>query len=148
QSFVPSLSGIGFVRLYLSDQTLGGAGSTVYVNLWSGSIGSGTLLDSTASVFVPHGSFGYTSFLFPTEFGLTPGTTYYLQPVIQSGDSDNNMVTGLTSGSGYANGTAFISGSSSGFDLLFREGIVVPEPSFFSFAMLGVIGIYPFLKKR
>lgn len=148
QSFTPDLSSIGFVTLYLSDQTLGGSGSTVYVNLWSGSIGTGTLLDSTDPVFVPHGSFSYENFFFPTGFGVTPGATYYLQPVIQSGDSDNNMVTGLISGTSYPNGTTFINGSSSSFDILFREGVVVPEPSCLALALLGVVGMCPVLRRR
>lgn len=146
QSFTPGLSSVDIIRLYMDDQTPGGVGSTVSIDLWSGSIG-GALLGSSDAVFVPQGFFGYDNFLFSTPISVTPGITYYFQPIVQSGDSDNNMRTGLTSGSSYANGTAFINGSPSGFDLLFREGIVVPEPSFFSFGILGLAAMYPVLRR-
>jgi hypothetical protein len=150
QSFVPSLSSIGFISLYLSDQTAGGSGSTVEVNLWSGSIGTGTLLGSTASIFIPHGYFNYTNFLFLTPVTLTSGGTYYFQPLIQSGDSDQNMTTGVTGGNAYINGSAIFNGAtSSGFDLLFREGVVAtPEPPASLLALLGIGGICFFHRRN
>lgn len=150
QSFTPTISSVGFIRLYLSDQTLGGSGSTVDINLWSGSIETGTLLDTSTSVFVSHGSFGYYNFFFSTPVGVTSGATYYFQPIVVSGDSDNNMVTGLTLGTSYPNGTAYINGSTGvNADLLFREGIVaVPEPSVISLAALGLGSLIAVVRNR
>jgi len=142
QSFVPNLSSIGFIRFYLDDQTANGVGATVVLNLWSGSIGSGTLLASTDPIFIPHGFFDYSNFFFSTPVILTPSSTYYLQAFIQSGDNDNNMRTGELPGSAYPNGTAFISSvASPGIDLWFREGVVVPEPSTALLALFGIAGL-------
>jgi hypothetical protein len=77
--------------LQLADAVSGnGSGARVYVNLRSDSI-TGTILATTASVFMPDGfgtgaNRGYTNFFFSTSVSLTPGTTYYFQPVVQSGD--------------------------------------------------------------
>jgi hypothetical protein len=148
QSFIPNLSSIGFISLYFSDQTASGVGATVSVNLWSGSISNGTLLGSTDPIFIRHGFFNYTNLFFSTPVALTPGTTYYFQPLVQSGDQDQNMTTGITSGFVYPSGTAIINGAVSGFDILFREGVViVPEPSSASLALLGVAGFY-FRRRR
>jgi len=149
QSFVPSFSTIGLIRVYLSDQSLGGVGATVDINLWSGSIGNGTLISSTHAMFLMHGFFGYTNFFFSAPVPVSPGTTYFFQPFVESGDSDNGMVTGLTERFNYPAGAAIISGSpSSGFDLLFREGIEVPEPSSVSLAILGLVGLFAALRRR
>jgi hypothetical protein len=97
QSFMPTLSTIGFVQFeFLDTPNNGNNGATVYVNLWTGSpyINLGTLLGSTASVYMPNG-FGYgagaagigvTNFYFSTPIALTAGHTYYFQPVVLSGD--------------------------------------------------------------
>jgi hypothetical protein len=142
QSFIPTLSSIEFIQLYMSDQTFNGVGSTVLVNLWSDSIGSGTFITSTDPVFIVHGSFAYVNFFFSTPITVTPGTTYYFQPFIQSGDSDQNMTTGVTIGSAYQNGTALYNGTANNTDLLFREGIVVPEPSPIFLSGLGLAVVF------
>jgi PEP-CTERM motif len=145
QSFTPSLSSIDFVILDLSDYTSGnGLGATVYMNLWSGSISNGTLMASTDPVFMPdgfgdpgYGGFpGTNTFFFATPVSLTPGTTYYLQPFVQSGDGwrvdgyDYNYSGGVE----YVNGVV-----DPGNDLWFREGIIqaVPEPSAACLLFLG-----------
>jgi hypothetical protein len=130
QSFTPSLDGVGFVRLQFFDfNGNNGVGATVYVNLRSDSI-TGPIVDSTAPVALPDNfglplNSGFVTFFFPTEVPLQPGTKYYFQPVVQSGDQW--VVAGgsfnYPGGDLYANGTAFSS------DYWFREGIVVPEPS-------------------
>lgn len=124
----------------MSDQTFNGVGATVLVNVWSGSIGSGTQIGSTTPVFIPHGFFNYINFFFSSPVTLAPGTTYYFQPFVQSGDSDQNMTTGVTAGFSYANGSAYYNGVANNTDLLFREGIVVPEPSTILLSFLGLAG--------
>ncbi len=107
QSFVPSLSTVGFIQLYLSDGNPGQLGATLHIDLWSGSLDSGTLLGATSSVFLPGNYFGPTHFLFPTPVSIIPGTTYYFQPVIESGDSEQ---IGVVPGFLYANGMAIFLG--------------------------------------
>jgi hypothetical protein len=127
QSFVPSLSAVGFVELYLSDGSLNHAGTTLCVNLWSGSLTNGNLLGTSTPVFLPDNFLGVTHFPFSIAVTVTIGMTYYFQPLIQSGDSEQ---LGVVASSLYPNGTAYFQGAAnSGFDLWFREGIVVPEPS-------------------
>jgi len=61
QSFIPTLSAIGFVQFDFSEMpNNGNNGATVYVNLWTGSPNtrSATLLGSTAPVYMPDG-FGW-----------------------------------------------------------------------------------------
>jgi hypothetical protein len=126
QSFVPALSSIGFLRLYLSDTTFpNGPGAAIYVNLRTDSI-TGPVIAATSPVLMPGGFFGYTNFFFPAPAAVTPGTTYYLQPVVDSGNPYTELLPGFT----YSGGTAFSSGTADQFhDLWFREGIIVPEPS-------------------
>jgi hypothetical protein len=130
QSFTPSLNGIGFVRLNLLDENRNnGQGATIYVNLRSGSI-AGTIMSSTAPVALPDNfglplNTGYVTFLFPTEIPLQPGTIYFLQPVVQSGD----LFAAFGGSFGYSGGDLYANGIPSTTDLWFREGIIVPEPS-------------------
>jgi len=130
QSFTPSLNGIGFVRLNLLDENRNnGQGATIYVNLRSDSI-TGAIISSTAPVSLPDNfgfplNTGYVNFFFPTEVPLQPGTKYFLQPVVQSGD-----LWAMFSGSfGYSGGELYAQGVGTTLtDAWFREGIV-PEPS-------------------
>ncbi len=110
QSFTPSLDGVGFVQLqFLDTHPPNGLGATVYVNLLATSI-TGSVLGSTAAVFMPDGwNFGVTNFFFPTIIGVSPGATYYLQPVVQSGDGGWDLMAGSF---GYAGGTFYTLGFS------------------------------------
>jgi hypothetical protein len=80
------------------------------------------------------GSNGFVNFFFQAPPTLTPGTTYYLQPVVQFGDT-----LGASSYNyGYQDGTAFFGGLPSPIsDLWFREGVVTPEPSSTMLVLLG-----------
>ena len=151
QSFTPSLSAIGFVQLKFADGSpFSDPGTSVYVNLWSGSISTGTLLGSSTPVFMPGGAdFEITNFYFSIAILLTPGATYYLQPVAETGAADTWQVIagGILEGTGYnyPGGVAIFNGVVSTKDLWFREGIVVPEPSA---VMLGLLGSGVFLYAR
>lgn len=147
QSFVPTLSSVGFVQLELLDFPTNGLGTTVFVNLWSGSISNGTLLSSTDTIFIPDGAFNLvTNFFFSTPAMVTPGTTYYFQPYAQSGDTTRIDVIG-SQVFNYSGGTFYFHGAPdpNNSDLWFREGMIVPEPSA---AMLGLIGGGLFLCAR
>jgi hypothetical protein len=134
QSFTPSLSEVGFIRLFTVDRTNNnGIGATLTVNLRSDSI-VGPVLGSTAAVSLADGFGGYTDFLFATPVQVTPGITYYLQPIVQAGDSWAIIAYDYH----YSGGTLFVNGTASpGFDLWFREGIIIPEPSSAWLAMVG-----------
>jgi hypothetical protein len=131
QSFTPSLAGVGFIRLRLGRGTFD-QGATIFVNLMSGSI-TGAVLAATSPVTLPVGFIGTVDFLFANDVPVSPGTTYYFQPVIQSG--------GTFSASGgtllYPRGNAFLQGVPVGEDLWFREGIIVPEPSTLALLLVG-----------
>jgi len=138
QSFAPTLSQVGFIRLYLFDRNSGnGFGATMYVNLLSNTI-TGPILRSTEAVFMPDGfgvgERGFTDFIFSNPVSVTPGTTYFFQPIVQSGDSWAVVVYPYL----YANGDAYFSGTVSPNDLWFREGIIVPEPSSIALLLTGI----------
>jgi autotransporter-associated beta strand protein len=127
QSFVPTFSSVGFARFSFSVVNVPDAvDATIYVNLWAESIATGTLLGSTASVFLPVGFSASTNFFFSSPVTVNPGTTYYFQPVAEIGSDYVNV--GLTAtGTAYTNGTAIFFGVPiSSHDLWFREGIVAP----------------------
>lgn len=106
-----------------------------------GRIPLGPVLASTDLVFMPdgfgigNGNRGYTNFFFSTPAVVVPGVTYYLQPVVQSGDA-----WGIVSYNyGYPGGSIFLQGVANPIiDLWFREGIyIVPEPSSALLVLLG-----------
>jgi hypothetical protein len=150
QSFTPSLSGVGFVRIELYDINLNGVGATLRVDLHSGSI-SGPVMASTQPVSLPDG-FGqgvvggsFADFIFSSPAVVAPGTTYYLQPIVESGDV---WAIGLTLPSDYPGGNAFIQGQPSINDLWFREGIIVPEPSNIALALSGLACFAVLIRRR
>lgn len=145
QSFVPALSSVDFVQLYVSDPNIGGSGVRAYVDLWSGTPTSGTLLGSTPALSIPVGFNSPIDFLFSSPISVTSGNTYYLQLVNSSGDS---LDWGFVSSSLYPSGSASVDGTPQGFNMWFREGIIVPEPSFAALTVLGLIGICPTLRNR
>jgi hypothetical protein len=124
QSFTPTLDSIGFVDLQLQTGTFS---STVAVNLRSDSI-TGAILGTSASVTVPSGSTGNAmyEFLFSSPVSLTPGTQYYLEPVVVSGGNSGLNISFVE----YTGGDAIYDGVvHTDRDFWFQEGIVVPEPS-------------------
>jgi len=128
QSFTPSVSSVGFVQLALYDgHPNNGQGATVYVNIQSNSI-AGPVLSSTDPVFLPDTPLGggVTNFLFSTPVPVVPGTAYFFDVVVQSGDLWRlDTVPDL-----YPGGTMFLQGAAQPVqDIWFREGIIVPEPS-------------------
>ena len=152
QAFIPSLSAIEFVQFEFWDiPNNGNSGATVYVNLWTGSpnINSATLLGSTAPTYMPNGfgsQVGVTNFYFSTLIALTPGQTYYFQPVVLSGDNPWDIMV-LTNT--YANGQLYEHGFpfEPSIDLWFREGIVsVPEPT--TLALIGLSGVLAYSFRR
>jgi PEP-CTERM motif len=140
QSFTPSLTSIGFVQMEFISGPPQLGGATVYVNLRADSIG-GPILSSTDPVFMPYPfAHGITNFFFPTLVAITPGTTYYLQPVVQAGNDQWGVIGGPYN---YPGGTLFWNGAPdpNGNDAWFREGTFVPEPSSGVLVLLGIAGM-------
>jgi hypothetical protein len=151
QSFTPTLSSVGFVQLEFSDYPDNGtAGATVYVNLLANSI-TGTALESTTPVSMPDGASDYVAtFLFATPVSVTPGTTYYFQPVVVQPGSDDPWEIISAVHFNYLGGTFFVNGSPQidHTDAWFREGVIAaPEPSCALLALLGVTGFYFYRRK-
>jgi hypothetical protein len=132
QSFTPTLPNVGFVRLFLVNGVpVEPAPITFTLNIRANSI-NGQILGSSQVTLDPAFA-GTVDFLFNTPIAVTPGTTYYFQPVIQS-DLWSAGVLGNTypGGTIYSQGTAF-----PGTDLFFREGVLVPEPSALGLIVTG-----------
>jgi hypothetical protein len=145
QSFTPTFSSIGFIRLYLSDGAFDGLGATVFVNLRTDSI-IGPVLASTDPVSMPDRFTSSANFFFPTPVPLSPGTRYFFQPVLQAGDATFG-VSGHNAFN-YAGGTGFFFGQpSQSTDLWFREGIIIPEPGSWSLVLVG-LGLLAWGKRR
>jgi len=134
QSFTPALSSVGFVTLFIDVDP--SAEATIYVNLRSTSI-TGTILGSTTPVFFPNsfGDYDYPIFYFPTAISVTPGVQYFLQPIVQSGDTFGifDFYGSYVGGNLIAGGVVIPN-----HELWFQEGIVAaPEPSSAWLAILG-----------
>lgn len=145
QSFTPQLSSVGFIRLYIYNGFLGNeTAANIVVNLRSDSL-SGAILGTSSVVTIPSGAFaGLVDFTFAVPLSVTPGTTYYFQPVVQN----NNNLGLLQAGYGYAGGTEIFKGvADPNKDLWFREGVIVPEPSSVALLLIGA-GVFLRLNQR
>jgi PEP-CTERM motif len=143
QSFTPSLDGVGFIRLSVGDTSFNGIGARIHVNLLANSI-TGLVLAARSPVTMPDGYHGYTDFFFPSTIPVTPGTTYYFQPVVETGDTWTVTYYNWL----YSGGNAFVQGAPDRFDnLWFREGIIVPEPSIAGLLLLGA-GMFAYARRK
>jgi hypothetical protein len=127
QSFVPSLPGIDAIEFELGALTGGGA---VFVNLRSGLSGPGGLdgpiLGTSNSIDLPSNApFEWRHFDFPSRIDLVPGNVYVAELV-----SGNGHAGRFTMDSMYAAGSPLPPTSfDPTWDLVFVEGLHVPEPS-------------------
>ena len=76
---------------------------------------------------------------FPIPATVTLGTVYFFEPVAQSG---TGWFVGIHNGFNYPGGTAILNGVADRFnyDLWFREGPYVPEPSAAALGLPGLPG--------
>jgi hypothetical protein len=150
QSFIPMLSAIDFVTLEFEDvPDSGTAGMTIGVNLYTSSPTAQprNLIGSTTPIALPSGfendglfDSGVATFDFSTPVALTPGQTYYLEPVVLSGGDPLDIMS--LSYNAYSNGQLFAEGYpfDHTIDLWFQEGVVaVPEPT--TLALVGLGGL-------
>jgi N-acetylneuraminic acid mutarotase len=126
QEFVPSLSAIDFVQLYLHHLSAGdGLSNSVAVRIHSDTI-SGPVLGTSQSVTVGDRSFGaegIVTFTFPSPVTLTPGKTYVIELIDLHGPGN---VEGLeyTPSPSYGRGRAIVAGNpDSTLDFYFSVGL-------------------------
>lgn len=127
QSFTPALSSVGFVTLMLYDgDALHISSGNVHVNLRANSI-TGPILGTSLTVSIPDNFFDVTNFSFALSVAVIPGTTYYFEPEVISG---NPGIGSYITDASYTGGSEILEGVPlAGRNLWFCEGIyVVPEP--------------------
>lgn len=134
QSFTPANSSIGFIRLKLSDAVVNTLGATLHVNLRMSSI-TGSVLGSKDPVSLPDQFAGTANFSFAAPLTVIPGTVYFFDVVVESGDlwKIDSYEYNYAGGMAFAGGAAF-----PGSDLWFREGVVVPEPGTWTLLLVGL----------
>ena len=135
QSFTPTLTSMGFIRLNLNDHNPGnGLGATLQVNIIRDSI-SGAVISSSTPQVLADSAAGPVTFTFPTPVALTPGILYYFRPIVLSGDAWGVEVSEFN----YPGGMSFFGGQPlPGGDYWFREGVIVPEPSSVVLILVGI----------
>jgi len=148
QSFTPSLSTVGFFRVKLGDITPNNAvGATLVINLRSNAF-NGPILGTTTPVALSDGFNSSVDFFLPTAVSVLPGTMYFFQVVVQTGDNVNITIRQDSLGDlNYPGGDFYAnSGPFTAADLWFREGIVVPEPSISALLLGG--GVFAWLIRK
>lgn len=138
QSFIPTLTGLNAVelKLYNAQSTLG----QVFVNVRQTNV-TGAILgtSATTNILTPQ---DYYRFNFASLVALTPGQTYFLQPV--ETNTSNVLITGTptdTYSAGSATGHDYFTIAFGIADLNFREGIVASTPEPCSIALLIGMGV-------
>jgi hypothetical protein len=146
QSFTPSLPALDVVDLSLSTTAdVPSTAVTLHLDLFSGMGFTGTLLGSSNPVTVSQFGFHLVEFNFPSLIPLVPGNVYSFQ-IIGGGYEELGSLGNL-----YTGGTEMDSGGNPGngtFDLVFAEGLSVPEPSSFLLCVCGGLVTVTARRKR
>jgi hypothetical protein len=145
QSFVPTLPAIDAIEFDLG--SLSGGISTTYINLRDGVVGAdglqGPILGTTNSITLFDDSPILTRhFDFPSRIALIPGQTYVAELV-----GTNGAAGGLTFDDKYPQGEG-LKAFSPGWDMVFAEGLHVPEPTTALLAAAGLAGLVAFARQR
>lgn len=131
QSFTPTLNSVGFVRLYFQ----GLQAVDVTVNLRADGP-NGPVLGASSPVTTSTSYYGPVDFFFSTPISVTPQTVYFFETTLGSGGGQLNGSLFYN----YPGGVLYFSDGTSNpnYDLWFREGVVVPEPSAAALILLAV----------
>ncbi len=144
QEFTPSLQGLDFVDINLSNPVATNTG-TFEIAIHEGSITAPVLGLSEPVIR----SQGYpqsdTHFTFPSTVSLVPGDIYVLEILQLAGNSGWNIeipasavVNGQTIDMNYPGGRLIYSGvPQDSQDMIFQEGIIVPEPGVPALCLFG-----------
>ncbi len=146
QEFTPLLNGLDFVDVDLLPQSPTNTG-TFEIAIHQGTITAPVMGLSDQVTRQPGTSGNNTHFTFPTTVALTPGDTYVLEVLQIAGNSGwavevpvSAIVDGQTIDMSYAGGRLVYGGVPQGTeDMIFQEGLVVPEAGVGSFCLLGVL---------
>lgn len=151
QEFVPSISPLDFVELWLQDSATNvSVGANVQATIRADTMDGAILATSTAhladNLNVGGSTQILTRFNFDSTVWLTPGNTYLVEahqiaPIIEMPFAESNTFCywcgSRTNGGTYASGRGLVLGTPlTNFDFGFRTGTYVPEPA--SVAMLGI----------
>ena len=146
QEFTPSLQGLDFVEVTLHNPTATNTG-TFEIAIHGGNIAA-PVLGLSDQVFRSGGSGdSNTHFTFPSTVQLIPGDLYVLEITQLAGDSrwtievpSSAVVNGQTIDMNYSGGRLIYGGvPQDNSDMIFREGITVPEPDVTAVCLLGVL---------
>ena len=146
QEFTPSLNGLDFVDVKLLSQfgTNSGTG-TFQIAIHQGTIAAPVLgLSGLVSISTSGNS---TQFTFSSTVPLTPGDTYVLEVLQLAGNSGwgvevpgSAVVNGQTIDMNYPGGRLIYGGVPQATeDMIFQEGVFVPEPSVSFLFLIGVL---------
>jgi len=147
QEFVPTLGGLDFVEAIFTSREGSDAWATMQVFIRESTI-TGPAVGASSKVTFRASNLGSIQrFDFPSTVPLNPGQTYVMH-FFQ--EAPQNYSIGADPSMGYPSGQMIRSGVPfEGFDLWFWEGmVVVPEPSSFSLALLGLGVFYSMLWRR
>jgi hypothetical protein len=141
QSFIPL-----FDRIDAAEFSFNTPSATLRLDVFDGSGIGGTLLGSSAAIAVVTSGFEIVHFDLLTPVSLTPGNTYTLFVSALSGTFGQQFDVGDP----YAGGFAFDQGgfAASNVDLVFTEGLTVPEPSALWLSGTGFLGVLMFGLRR
>ena len=146
QEFTPSLNGLDFVNVNLVPQSATNTG-IFEIAIHQGNI-TAPVLGLSSQVLRPGGATGNnTYFQFPSTVPLTPGDTYVLEVLQIAGNSrwamevpGSAVVNGQTIDMNYPGGRLIYGGvPQAAEDMIFQEGVFVPEPAVSSLCLLGVL---------
>jgi hypothetical protein len=152
QEFTPTLSQLNFADFFLSQRA--GDTAAVQVRVRSGSIAGpilGTSLVASVPLVDPNSppsSGTFVRFEFATSVPLIPGSLNVLELVELAGTT-GPIVLAQETGDQYAGGRAIQAGvPQANFDLIFREGVIVAEPSSLVLAVLSTTILLGYARHR
>jgi hypothetical protein len=145
QEFTPSLSGLDFVDVNLLPQSPTNTG-TFEIAIHQGTI-TAPVLGLSGQVVRSGAAGANTHFAFPSTVPLAPGDVYVLEVLQTAGNSGwavevptSAVVGGQTIDMNYPGGRLIYGGVPQATeDMIFQEGIFVPEPRVPSLCLLGVL---------